>query len=159
MPLTYVFTLCNERLNRFRRVLQTAVNGNLNILRQAAQAGVARFIMTSSVAAAVDVADPASIYKDCTITAEGIYSFSWLDKQVHCEMLSFSTQTGTLSQRNRVWMKALILYWPTKLRKLLPSKRCGNLQMHIQKLTLQPVSVSHNRISTALISSSPLTIQ
>ena len=55
-----------------RSFLQTAVNNTMNLLHQTREAGVPRFIFTSSVTTSVDVLDPEAVFKDHTYGESGM---------------------------------------------------------------------------------------
>ena len=54
--------------------LQIAINNATNLLHQAREAGVPRFIFTSSIATSVNVVDPEAVFKDCVYGENGAYS-------------------------------------------------------------------------------------
>ena len=60
-------------LTHFFWPIQNAVNGTLNIARQAAQAGVKRIIVTSSYAALVTEVDPALDQANILVTEDSAY--------------------------------------------------------------------------------------
>lgn len=68
-------------------ISKSAVEGSLNIIRQAAAVGIKKIVVTSSLATVRDSLKPESVYSDLVLTDEG--EISRLDTDMSCSLISW----------------------------------------------------------------------